>query len=430
MTNFRKDLSIPGLINHLHTFFSEVRDPRKLIDPVIKFSDHLMSGLAIFSLKCVSLLDYDRRRKQEPTANNLRDLYHVTNPPCDTYLRERLDELDPNEIRFAFKKIFSLLQRGKGLEDFEYLDGHLLISGDGTGHFSSNCVSCPQCCTKKHSDGTTTYYHQMFGMCVVHPDKSNVIPLCPEPILNEDGNTKNDCERNACKRAIEKFRKEHPHLKVIFLADGLSSNAPNIKMLEENNIKYLLIAKPGDHKFLFDLVASEKTMYHEEMTKDGNLHQFNFINNVPLNQSNQDVKVNFLEYRQTDKKGKEINFSWVTNIEITISNVMEIMKAGRSRWKVENETFNTLKNLGYNFEHNYGHGKQYLSTILCMLMMMAFLIDQVQFICCQVFRKCKEKVFTFRNLWEEMRAIFRVINLTNWENFYSILCGEKFFNTS
>lgn len=67
--------------------------------------------------------------------------------------------------------------------------------------------------------------------------------------------------------------------------------------------------------------------------------------------------VNILEYRQTDAKGKGLNFSWVTNISISETNAAKIAKGGRARWKIENETFNTLKNLGYNFEHNYGHEK-------------------------------------------------------------------------
>ena len=54
-----------------------------------------MSGLAVFSLKCPSLLDYDTKRLDVPTAKNLRDLYFVSAPPSDTYLRERLDDINP-----------------------------------------------------------------------------------------------------------------------------------------------------------------------------------------------------------------------------------------------------------------------------------------------------------------------------------------------
>jgi len=242
---------------------------------------------------------------------------------------------------------------------------------------------------------------------------------------------KNDCERNFCKRFLINFRREHPHLKAILVEDGLSSTAPNIRMIEEQNLKYILVSKPGDHKFLFEqLDAKNETQYYEEKTNDGHFHQFRFLNSVSLNKSNQDVKVNVIEYRQTDHKGKETNFSWVINIYVSTINIMKIMKGGRARWKIENETFNTLKNLGYNFEHNYGHGKKYLATIFCLLMMLAFLIDQIQEICCSLYKKCRLAMHTYRNLWEEMRVLFRRLYLLNWENFYAIITEDKAWNTS
>jgi hypothetical protein len=432
MTSFRKDLSAPGLLSIIHKQFLKIPDPRQFSKDVsISITDHLMSGLAVFGLKCPSLLDYDRKRSDNIIAENLRDLYHINNPPSDTYLRERLDHVNPDYIRPAFKKVFAAFQRGKGLEEFEYLDGHVLISGDGTGQFSSNNVYCPQCCVKELQNGTKTYYHQMFGACVVHPDKKNVIPLCPEIILNQDGSSKNDCERNACKRFLQHFRREHPHLKAILIEDGLSSTAPHIRMLEEFDLKYILGAKPGDHQFLFEqLETNEDSLYHEIKTEDGYYHQFRFLNGASLNKSNQDVKVNILEYRQTDPKGKELNFSWVTNILLSKTNVEKIAKAGRARWKIENETFNTLKNLGYNFEHNYGHGKKYLSTVLCLLMMLAFLIDQVQEICCSLFQRCKKFSRTYYNLWGSMQTLFKYVRLNTWENFYLMIVKEIPLNTS
>lgn len=388
-----------------------------------------MSGLAVFGLKFPSLLQYDQHRKT--LDKNLLNLYHITRPPSDTYLRERLDELDPSFIRPAFKKTFTHLQRGKCLESFEFLDGRYLLSLDGTGEFSSNEICCPQCCKKEHKNGSVTYYHQMLGACIIHPDQSNVIPLCPENIQNGDGSAKNDCERNAAKRFIENFKKEHPHLKVIILGDGITSNAPYIRLLENHKMKYLLGAKPGDHQSLFDTVeASEETQYYEFRDEKGFFHQFRYLNNVALNKSNPDVLVNFLEYMQTDPKGKEIVFSWVTNIRITQSNVFALMKGGRARWKIENETFNTLKNLGYNFEHNYGHGQKYLSTILCLLMLLAFLIDQVQGIACNLFQTVKKRAGSFRVLWEDTRALFKFAELASWEGLYRFMISGKRINTS
>jgi len=117
MTTFRKDLSAPGLISIVRKQFSKVPDPREFTKNVtVSITDHLMSGLAVFGLKCPSLLDFGRKRPDSVIAQNLRDLYHINNALSDTYLRERLDNVDPDHIRPAFKKIFALFQRGKGFK--------------------------------------------------------------------------------------------------------------------------------------------------------------------------------------------------------------------------------------------------------------------------------------------------------------------------
>lgn len=330
----RKLLCADTLLADIYHFFCKIPDPKKFSERTISFTDVLMSGLAIFSLKFPSLLKYDQNR--HTLDHNLLTLYHINTPPSDTYLRERLDELDPLFIRPIFKKMFAKVQRGKCLERFEFLDGYYLLALDGTGEFSSGNICCSQCCKKEHKNGSVTCYHQMLGACIVHPDQANVIPCCPELIQNGDGTAKNDCERNAAKRFIEHFKREHPHLRVIVLGDGLASNAPYIRLLEEHKMKYLLGAKPGDHEFLFAaLESSEKTHYYEFLDEKGFFHQFRFLNDVPLNKSNPDVRVNVLEYMQTNPKGKETVFSWVTNIHITKTNAFALMKGGRARWKIE-----------------------------------------------------------------------------------------------
>ena len=428
--SIRKSLCADSLIADIYHCFQKISDPRKLSTEVsISFTDVLMSGLAVFGLKFPSLLKYDQNR--HTLDHNLLSLYRIKQPPSDTYLRERLDELDPRYIRPVFKKLFAKLQRGKCLEQFEFLDGYYLIPLDGTGEFSSGKVCCPQCCKKEQKDGSVTYYHQMLGACIVHPDQSNVIPLCPELIQNGDGAAKNDCERNAAKRFIEHFKREHPHLKAIILGDGLASNAPYIRLLEEHKMKYLLGAKPGDHQFLFDaLEASEETQYYEFLDEEGFFHQFRFLNDVALNKSNPDVRVNVLEYMQTNPKGKETVFSWVTNIHIIQTNVFALMRGGRARWKIENETFNTLKNLGYNLEHNYGHGKKFLSTVLCLLILLAFLIDQIPGLTYSLFQTVKKQAGSFQALWEKLRVLFEFVEWPSWEYLYRFIMARKRINTS
>lgn len=388
---------------------------------LISLADHLMAGLAVFNLKFPSLLKYDQNKRSPKIAKNLHKLYGIKHAPSDTHLRENLDEVEPHALRVAFKKIFSALQRGKVLEDYRYLNDSYLLSIDGTGQYSSNKIHCENCCEKHHRDGHISYYHQMLGAAMVHPEKKLVIPFAPEAITKQDGASKNDCERNSTKRLLNHIRREHPHLKLIILEDGLASNGPHINLLKELNMSFILGAKETDHKFLFDWVNNSIYETHERTDKDGTKHRYRFINEVPLNDAHFDLNVNFLEYWQEKKDGSVLHFSWVTDIKLSANNVYKVMRAGRARWRIENETFNTLKNQGYKFEHNYGHGDKNLCSVFTMLMLLAFLIDQVQFLCCALFNKAKATAGTYRDLWSEMRFLFRHVVFESWELFYTTI---------
>ncbi len=211
----RKSLNAAHIIGKIHKEFLKISDPRKFSrSNKISLTDCLMSGLAVFGLKFPSLLQYDKEKEDPSISANLKNLYHVQSPPSDTYMRERLDEVDPNFLRKPFKKLFSIMQRGKILEDYCSIDGYYFVSVDATGKISSKNIHCPNCCIKEHKDGSKTYYHQLLGAAIVHPEKSNVIPLCPEMIQKLDGSNKNDCERESSKRLLKKLRTEHPHLKI------------------------------------------------------------------------------------------------------------------------------------------------------------------------------------------------------------------------
>jgi len=296
-------------------------------------------------------------------------------------MRERLDLVDPKSLRPAFKKVFSLIQRGKDLEGYEYIDKHYLISIDGTGQFFSEKVHCKNCLTKHHKDGRVTYHHQMLGAVLVHSDKKAVIPIYPEPIERQDGINKNDCERHASKRLLEDLRREHSHIKIMIVEDALAANAPHIKLIEKLSMKYIIGVKPKDHEYLFDWIKNSEKETIEFVDPEGKHHKFSFVNQVPLNYENADLNVHFLEYWETDKKGRTKHFTWITNVKITINNVYKLMRGARARWRIENEIFNTLKNQGYNFGHNFGHGKENLCSVMGIIMMLAFLVDQTQLLC-------------------------------------------------
>ena len=126
---------------------------------------------------------------------------------------------------------------------------------------------------------------------------------------------------------------------------------------------------------------------------------------------------------ETDKKGQRHTWCWVTDITLNDETVPLVMRAGRSRWRIENETFNTLKNHGYNLEHNYGHGKQHLATNMAYLTILAFLVDQIQQLCCPQFQKALagRPRGTRRFLWRMIIQHFMSFLISSWDELFSAL---------
>ena len=172
-------------------------------------------------------------------------------------------------------------------------------------------------------------------------------------------------------------------------------------------------SKAGDHAFLFKTPPRRRrggpnSNSHIDRCRSGRRVHFRFHYDVPLNESNPDILVNVLEYWEIDAKGRVQYFSWITDLPLTPDTVYPIMRGGRACWKIENETFNTLKNQGYNLEHNYGHGDKNLSVVLALLMMLAFLVDQTQQLCCPLFKAALKKLGAKCRLWEQIRNLFKV----------------------
>lgn len=248
----RKHLSFDPLIKQIRLRAERLLDSRRGNDCTYAVADAVMSAIALFAMKDPSLLAFQERRNDA----NMKNIFRIPQVPSDTRMRELLDPLEPNSLRPMFNDVLRELQRGKALEAFDFLEGYNLLSLDGSGYYSSKKVHCEHCLQRTNSKtGEITYHHQMLGAALVHPDLKQVIPLAPEAIIKQDGENKNDCERNASKRLLQKIRDEHPHKKLIVVEDGLASNAPHIRLLKRLNMRFILGAKPDDHEHLFGEVA-------------------------------------------------------------------------------------------------------------------------------------------------------------------------------
>ncbi len=289
-----------------------------------------MSAFAMFSLKSPSLLAFDQERHE----GNLPRVYGMEKVPCDSRMREILDPVDPESLRPLFKHVFGALQRGKALEDMVCIEGHYLLALDGTSSFSSQEIHCESCRERHHRNGTITSSHQLLGAALIHPDQREVIPLMPEPIMQQDGTEKNDGERNAAKRLIVKLRQDHPHLKLLVTEESLRSNAPHMLTLHDHNLHDIVDVKEGDHPYLFEQVAAAEragrvTYYDRDDAETGLRHRFRFVSAMPRNESNADVRVNFLECWEWEGD-KVQHCSWVTDLQVNKGTVYQIMRGGAS----------------------------------------------------------------------------------------------------
>ena len=377
-----------------------------------------------------SLRQFQQRLQDAMHKNNLATLFDVSDIPGDSQLRDTIDGCEPDQIEAVFSDYFSLLQRGKQLEPFSQLDGYHLIAIDGTEYFSSEKLHCPQCLRKKSARGKTRYHHQILQAAMVCPGQRQVVPLAPEAVKNSDGSKKQDCELNAAKRMLVKIRRAHPKLRILIGGDGLYSKQPFIKQLKTQRMSFILVAKPDDHKTLFEWVDELRQMKQIgqlTLTDDQNRrHHYQWAKAVAINADPRSELVDFIDYRLIVDAKTTYHNSWVTDVDVSQANVVRLVKAGRARWKIENETFNTLKNQGYHIEHNFGHGQKNLSYNLFLLNLLAFFVHQILELSDRLYQRCRTDKFTSRReFWNQLRCTIRIFVFDRWEQLLLLILDPE-----
>ncbi len=258
----------------------------------------------------------------------------------------------------------------------------------------------------------------------MHPDQRQVIPLMPEEINNRDGGTKQDCEVNAAKRLLPKIRQDYPDLGIVLAGDSLFSKQPFISDVGSANMHYIFVAKPTDHICMMawiDTYGVSRMQEKHIIDDQGRQHIYTWLNDVPLNGQKDTLRVNYLDYRimACDKDGNAriiYHNSWVTDITITHENVGLLSRAGRCRWKIENECFNTLKNQGYHIEHNYGHGSNHLCFNFYLLTLVAFYVHQVLELTDGLYQSCRQKFGSKTHMWETLRSYIKILIFETWDH--------------
>lgn len=414
-----KSLHFDALRETLSARVRQFADRRQKGKIAHEMHDCCLSAFAMMYFQDPSMLAFQTRLQDLWHRNNLKTLFAVETIPKDTALRDNLDSIPSRNFYPVFTDYFRALQRAGRLKPFKIFNDTYLISIDGTEYFESYQICCPSCLRRQRRNGKVQYLHQAMGGVIVNPDKPYALPLAPEPIHNQDGNNKQDCETNAGKRFIDRIRQDHPKLKITITGDSLYSKKPFIEKLRAAGMSYILVAKPHDHKHLFRKVVEHEDLGHiqryEVTDAKGTTHIYTWCNDLALNASC-DIKTNYFEYwKVVDEDHMTFKNSWVTDIPVTSSNVRELVRAGRTRHKIENESFNTLKKQGYHAEHNFGHGQKNLSFNFFLLILLAFFMHQILEMNDDLYAKARAKFSARKECWNALRTLIQFMVFDSWQ---------------
>lgn len=338
-----------------------------------------------------------------------------------------LDEVDPQSLQPCFDDAVGVLDANGGLDEFKRLDGRILIALDGTEYFSSKKIKCSHCLHRKRRNGTVDYYHSMLCATVVAPGQTQCLQLMPEFIENFDGNDKQDCERNAAKRWLTSDKATSiSKLRPVFLGDALFACQPMAETIADiDGADFIFVVKPDFHKAIFDFVESSAVQKFEVAGPKGSTHTYRFVRDVPIRE-NDPVYVDWCEFTIADKSGTVTYCnSFVTSLSINAGNVIEIVACGRTRWKIENESFNVLKNHGYNLAHNFGHGNNHLAKVLGALNLLAFNFHNICDVLEDLWKRARKKAGKRTSFFNTLFHTCDIFIFETWQELFDFILIRK-----
>jgi|688.fasta_scaffold24552_5 hypothetical protein len=435
MTKKAPTLEIPELLNFLHQELNELPDIRKPGNNTqYKVKDGVMGAFSVFFTQSPSFLEHQRLMKSSKGKDNAESLFFLQGIPCDNQIRNLLDPVPAPTIFGAFQKVYQWLNNKGVLNQFLYLDGEILIALDGTEYFESKKINCPHCNSRNHSNGTTNYFHSCLLPVLVSPNRKQVISLEPEFIKKQDGHQKQDCENAAVKRWLNQNPQNKYGYPVTLLGDDLYSRQSICKLALEQGYNFIFVCLDTSHQTLYEwlefleISGEIKTVYQKNWDGKKNLiYRYRYASKVPLKDGESSLQVNWCEVTIIDEKTQEIIYknNWITNHLIQENNVVQIVKAGRSRWKIENEANNVLKNNGYNLEHNFGHGQNHLCEFLLSLNLLAFLFHTVLDLVNSTYQQIRELLVTRTTFFNDIRTLLKYLWFRDWSELFLFILTEN-----
>jgi hypothetical protein len=348
--------------------------------------------------------------------------------PSDNHIRTMLDDIEPSSLYPLFDEVLAAVETAGALPSLTSLDGHTLIALDGTQYFCSNKLSCRNCSTRKHANGQIDYFHTVVAASVVKPGKNWVLPLRPEFIEPQQGYDKQDCESRAARRWLALNASRYSKLNPVYLGDDIYSKQPVCEEVLAVGAHFLFVCKPDSHKTMNEYLTGVEVPSLSRQIKRGKkffTYTWRWMLGLPIRDGKDALEVNWLEITIRDSNGKiTYRNSFVTDLPVDADNVEDLAAAGRARWKIENETFNTLKTKGYNLEHNFGHGKNNLSAVLATLNLIAFAIHLAAELADKTWKAAIDVAGSRVRFFNNLRALTAYLLFPSWDSLLKTLAFQ------
>jgi hypothetical protein len=406
-------------------------DKRRGLNTRYSMGDIGMAAFSVFFMQSPSFLAHQRRFEDGHGRSNGWSLFGIPKLPSDNHIRDMLDAASPALLHPVFAEAVDLLASTPGgLDDFRRLGRHVLIALDGTEYHCSKTIHCAHCSTRlRGKGGETEYFHSMLGATIVAPGHDKVIPLQPEFIRPQDGHGKQDCETAAAKRWLDAHSGSYAKLSPIYLGDDLFSRQPLCEVVLQAGGHFLFVCKPSSHLLIEEYKAGVELATLDESVKRGKqrlTYRYTWLCDAPLRDSKDALKVNWLQIEIINAKGETTyRNSFITDLDVNKDTVVDLAACGRARWKIENETFNVLKNNGYNLEHNFGHGRENLATILVALNLIAFAFHTIADIADQLWSAARQKLGPRYNFFAKLSALTDYCIFASWGDLLLTLAFAK-----
>jgi len=318
-------------------------------------AEAVLGAFSIFFMQSPSFLAHQINMQAVKGHSNAQSLFKIKNIPSDNQIRNLLDPISPCNIAPMFDYIFNGLSSMGYFEHYRKINKTLLIAMDGVNYFSSKKINCDKCNTKHHKNNTISYSHNAITPVIVAPENPRVISLAPEFITPQDGHDKQDGEHAAAKRWLKKHGSKYKDYGATILGDDLYAHQPICEAILRENLHFILTCKPDSHKTLYKIINTQLSTKEIKIVKVQRecgskvleifTDTYRFVNDIPIRDTDDALLVNWCELVTTDESGNTVFMnSYITDHKVTIANVAEIIKCGRTRWKTENENNNTLKN--------------------------------------------------------------------------------------